>query len=554
MLQNNPELKSKIDQLWNKFWSGGISNPLTAIEQITYLLFMKRLDELDQKRQGDAEWTGEKYTSKFEGTWIPPEERNWPVAEQRPVDKRTLRWSEFKRMQAEEMLQHVQGKVFPFLKDLNGAESNFTHHMKNAVFIIPKPALLVEAVKTIDEIFEVMEKDSRENGQSFQDIQGDVYEMLLAEIATAGKNGQFRTPRHIIKLMAELVQPQLGYKIADPACGTGGFLLGAYQYIVTQLAIKAGTKNLEPDEDGFFRTSIAAALTEKVQAILQESLYGYDIDATMVRLGLMNLMMHGIDEPHIDYQDTLSKSYNEEAEYDIVLANPPFTGSIDKGDINENLQLSTTKTELLFVENIYRLLKKGGTACVIVPQGVLFGSGGAFKTLRQMLVERCDLKAVITLPSGVFKPYAGVSTAILLFTKVWGPKDKVSKAATEHVWFYEMAADGYSLDDKRSKQDGHGDLQDIIGRYYARDAATDTDRTAKCFMVPRSEIADEKNNYDLSLSRYKQDVFEEVHYDAPVVILDRLIQAEVGDVDEAELGKVKSGIVRELLELKGMVG
>ena len=554
MLQNNPELKSKIDQLWNKFWSGGISNPLTAIEQITYLLFMKRLDELDQKRQADAEWTGEKYTSKFEGTWIPPEERNWPVAEQRPIDKRTLRWGEFKRMQAEEMLQHVQGKVFPFLKDLNGAESNFTHHMKNAVFIIPKPALLVEAVKTIDEIFEVMEKDSRENGQAFQDIQGDVYEMLLAEIATAGKNGQFRTPRHIIKLMAELVRPQLGHKIADPACGTGGFLLGAYQYIVTQLAIKAGTKNLEPDEDGFVRISVAAALTEKAQTILQESLYGYDIDATMVRLGLMNLMMHGIDEPHIDYQDTLSKSYNEEAEYDIVLANPPFTGSIDKGDINENLQLSTTKTELLFVENIYRLLKKGGTACVIVPQGVLFGSGGAFRTLRQLLVERCDLKAVITLPSGVFKPYAGVSTAILLFTKVWGPKDKVAKPATEHVWFYEMAADGYSLDDKRTKQEGYGDLQDIIAKYHARDATTDTDRTAKCFMVPRAEIADEKNNFDLSLSRYKEDVFEEVQYDAPGVILDRLIQAEVGDVDEAELAKVQSGIVRELQELKGMVG
>ncbi|WKN21084.1 type I restriction-modification system subunit M [Azotobacter vinelandii] len=553
MLQNNPELKNKIDQLWNKFWSGGISNPLTAIEQITYLLFMKRLDELDQKRQADAEWTGEKYTSKFEGTWIPLEERNWPVAEQRPIDKRTLRWSEFKRMQAEEMLQHVQGKVFPFLKDLNGAESNFTHHMKNAVFIIPKPALLVEAVKTIDEIFEVMEKDSRENGQAFQDIQGDVYEMLLAEIATAGKNGQFRTPRHIIKLMAELVQPQLGHKIADPACGTGGFLLGAYQYIVTQLAIKAGTKNLAPDEDGFVRTSVAAALTEKAQTILQESLYGYDIDATMVRLGLMNLMMHGIDEPHIDYQDTLSKSYNEEAEYDIVLANPPFTGSIDKGDINENLQLSTTKTELLFVENIYRLLKKGGTACVIVPQGVLFGSGGAFRTLRQLLVERCDLKAVITLPSGVFKPYAGVSTAILLFTKVWGAKDKVAKPATENVWFYEMVADGYSLDDKRTKQSGSGDLQDIIAKYHTRDAATDTDRTARCFMVPRTEIADEKNNYDLSLSRYTQNVFEEVQYDAPSVILNRLIQAEVGDVDEVDLTKVQSGIVRELLELKGMV-
>ena len=554
MLQNNPELKNKIDQLWNKFWSGGISNPLTAIEQITYLLFMKRLDELDQKRQADAEWTGENYISKFTGTWIPPEERNWPAAEQRPIDKRSLRWSEFKRMQAEEMLQHVQGKVFPFLKDLNGAESNFTHHMKNAVFIIPKPALLVEAVKTIDEIFEVMEKDSQEKGQAFQDIQGDVYEFLLSEIATAGKNGQFRTPRHIIKLMAELVQPQLGHRIADPACGTGGFLLGAYQYIVTQLAIKAGSKNLEPDEDGFVRTSVAAGLTEKAQTILQESLYGYDIDATMVRLGLMNLMMHGIDEPHIDYKDTLSKSYTEEAEYDIVLANPPFTGSIDKGDINENLQLSTTKTELLFVENIYRLLKKGGTACVIVPQGVLFGSGKAFRDLRQTLVERCDLKAVITLPSGVFKPYAGVSTAILLFTKVWGRKDKVSKPATEHVWFYEMAADGYSLDDKRSKQEGSGDLQGIIAQYRARNAEADADRTAKCFMVPRTEIADEKNNFDLSLSRYKAEVFEEVQYDAPGVILDRLIQAEVGDVDATELAKVQGGIVRELLELRGMVG
>lgn len=559
MLQNNPELKSKIDQLWNKFWSGGISNPLTAIEQITYLLFMKRLDELDQKRQVDAEWTGEKYTSKFVGSWIPPEYRNQQEPEKFAIDKRTLRWSEFKRMQAEEMLQHVQGKVFSFLKDLNGAESNFTHHMRNAVFIIPKPALLVEAVKTIDDIFEVMERDSREKGQAFQDIQGDVYEMLLSEIATAGKNGQFRTPRHIIKLVADLVQPQLGHKIADPACGSGGFLLGAYQYIVTQLAISAAKKNntelkLVSDEDGFVRTSVAAAFDEKRQAILASSLWGYDIDQTMVRLGLMNLMMHGIDKPNIDYQDTLSKSYTEEAEYDIVLANPPFTGSIDKGDINEHLQLATTKTELLFVENIYHLLKKGGTAGVIVPQGVLFGSGSAFKTLRQLLVDRCDLKAVITLPSGVFKPYAGVSTAILLFTKVWGPKDKVTQPATEHVWFYEMAADGYSLDDKRSKQEGFGDLQDIIAKYQARDAATDIDRTAKYFMVPRAEIADEKNNYDLSLSRYKTDVFEDVYYDAPVVILDRLIQAEVGDVDEAELAKVQGGIVRELLELKGMVG
>lgn len=554
MLQNNPELKSKIDQLWNKFWSGGISNPLTAIEQITYLLFMKQLDELDQKKLADADFTGERYMSKFSGIWIPPEHRDKSEADQKPfaVETRTLRWSEFKRMQAEEMLQHVQSKVFPFLKDLNGSQSNFTKHMKNAVFIIPKPALLVEAVKTIDEIFEVMEKDSQEKGQAFQDIQGDVYEMLLSEIASAGKNGQFRTPRHIIKLMAELVQPQLGHRIADPACGSGGFLLGAYQYVVTQLALKHGSKGLTPDEDGFTRTSISAGLNEKAQAILNSSLFGYDIDSTMVRLGLMNLMMHGIDEPLIDYKDTLSKSFTEESEYDIVMANPPFTGSIDKGDINENLSLSTTKTELLFVENIYRLLKKGGTACVIVPQGVLFGSGKAFKNLRQLLVERCDLKAVITMPSGVFKPYAGVSTAILLFTKVWGPKDKVSQPATEQVWFYEMAADGYSLDDKRTKQEGYGDLQDIVAKFHGRNDETDTDRTLKCFVVPRAEI--EAEGYDLSLSRYKEDVFEEVVYEAPAVILDKLIKAEVGEASDDDLGGVQGGIVCELLELREMIG
>jgi type I restriction enzyme M protein len=572
MLQNNPELKGKIDQLWNKFWSGGISNPLTAIEQITYLLFMKRLDEIDQKKQADAEWNEEDYTSKFVGLWIPPEFRarkddsdsneEWQKKledeKRHAIDKSKLRWNEFKRMQAEDMLQHVQGKVFPFLKDLNGGESNFTHNMRNAVFIIPKPALLVEAVKTIDEIFVVMEKDSKEKGQAFQDIQGDVYEFLLSEIATAGKNGQFRTPRHIIKLVADLVQPKLGDNIADPACGSGGFLLGAYQYIVTDLAKKAGAKDLTPDEDGFIRTSIAAGLTETAQNILQATLHGYDIDSTMVRLGLMNLMMHGINEPNIDYKDTLSKSYVEETEYNIILANPPFTGSIDKGDINENLTLATTKTELLFVENIYRLLKKGGTAGVVIPQGVLFGAGKAFVDLRKILVDRCDLKAVITLPSGVFKPYAGVSTAILVFTKVWGEKDKVTTPATKHTWFYEMQADGYSLDDKRAKLDGYGDLQDIITNYLQRNAETDCeDRrindTNKCFMVPRDEIASAENNYDLSLSRYKEDVFEVVEYEKPDIILNRLLKAEVGDIEVSELNKIESGIVRELLKLKGMI-
>jgi len=555
MLQNNSVLKSKIDQLWDKFWSGGISNPLTAIEQITYLLFMRRLDELDLKQQGDAEFAGFAFTSRFAGTWVPPEHRDKSEADQKPfaVDKSSLRWSDFKRMSpADRMLTHVQSKVFPFVKDLNGEASAFSHHMKNAVFIIPKPMLLVEAVKIIDEIFEEIEKDSDEKGQAFQDIQGDVYEHLLSEIAQAGKNGQFRTPRHIIKLMAELVQPQLGHRIADPACGTGGFLLGAYQYIVTQLAFKKGINDLPIDEDGFKRTSVSAVLNEKAKTILNESLWGYDIDSTMVRLALMNLMMHGIDEPHVDYKDTLSKNFNEPNEYDIVMANPPFTGSIDKGDINEELSLNTTKTELLFIETIYHLLKRGGTAGVIVPQGVLFSSANAFVAARKILVDRCDLKAVITMPSGVFKPYAGVSTAILLFTKVYDKEDKFTEPATEHVWFYEMAGDGYSLDDKRNKQEGYGDLQDIVAKFKQRDPQRNTDRTQRCFAVPRQEIVEEK--YDLSLSRYKEEVFEEILYEDPEVILQKLLASEVGDVDMATLNGIQGGIVKELLELKGMLG
>ncbi|BBO89627.1 DNA methyltransferase [Desulfosarcina ovata subsp. ovata] len=425
--------------------------------------------------------------------------------------------------------------------------------MKNAVFMISKPSLLVEAVKAIGDIYGEIEKDSQNKGQAFQDIQGDVYEYLLSEIATAGKNGQFRTPRHIIKLMAELVQPQLGHRICDPACGTGGFLLGAFQYIVTQLALKKGAKNLKADEDGFVRTSVSAGLTEKAKHILNESLWGYDFDSTMVRLGLMNLMMHGIDDPHVDYSDTLSKGFNAPNQYDIVMANPPFTGSIDKGDINESLSLKTTKTELLFVETIYRLLKKGGTAAIIVPQGVLFGSSKAFVAARKILVDRCDLKAVITMPNGVFRPYAGVSTAVLLFTKIYDKEDKVSEPGTEHVWFYDMKSDGYSLDDKRNKLDGFGDLQEINKKFKDRDSEKDTDRTRKYFVVPRQEIVNEK--YDLSLSRYKEEIFEEIVYEKPSVILHKLLMSEVGkEYDEKVLADVKGGIVKELLELKGMIG
>ena len=521
MLQSNSQLKSKIDQLWNKFWSGGISNPITAIEQITYLLFMKRLDDLDLKNKADAKFTGEPYTSKFKGMFTPP-------GTNQEVDKDTLRWSQFKRMKAEEMLAHVQLKVFPFLKELNHSDSSFTRHMKNAVFIIPKPSLLVEAISTIDEIFEEIEKDATKGGQTFQDIQGDVYEMLLSEIATSGKNGQFRTPRHIIKLMAELVAPKFGNRIADPACGTGGFLLGAYQYMVTQLDDKKD--RLKPDEDGFIRNSVSALLNEKTKTILGQSLYGYDIDVTMVRLGLMNLMMHGIDIPRIDYKDTLSKAYNEDKLYDVVMANPPFTGSIDKGDINEGFKLNTTKTELLFVERIFNMLRIGGTAAVIVPQGVIFGAGKAFVAARKLLIEQSELKAVITMPSGVFKPYAGVSTAILIFTK---------GGETEQIWFYDMQSDGYSLDDKHSKLEGYGDLQDIVEKFKKRDHLKDTDRKEKCFFVPKDEIVEE-GGYDLSLSRYKEDVFEEVEYETPGGILGKL---EI----------IESDITSTLMELKGLI-
>jgi len=519
MLQNNPQLKSLIDKLWQNFWEGGIANPLTAIEQITYLIFMKRLDDLETKRERDAAFTGEKYVSRFSGKFSVP-------GSNETIDKNDLRWSVFRHKPADEMLLHVQMRVFPFLKDLNGETSPFTRHMANAVFIMPKASLLVAAIRIVEDIFREIEKDATEGGHAFQDIQGDVYEMLLSEIATAGKNGQFRTPRHIIKLMAELVAPQLGQRIADPACGTGGFLLGAYQYILTDLVRKKDPARLNKDEDGFERAAISAVLTQKVKNILDQSFSGYDIDTTMVRLGLMNLMMHGIDEPSIDYKDTLSKSYNEDSRYDIIMANPPFTGNIDKGDINEGLKLPTTKTELLFVERIFNMLKMGGTAAVIVPSGVIQNSGKAFTALRKLILEKAELKAVIAMPSGVFKPYAGVSTAILVFTK---------GGETRNVWFYDMHADGYTLDDKRNKIAG-SDLPDIVQRYKARDAKKDNDRKQQSFMVPKKEIAE--NSYDLNLSTYKEEVYEEVSYEKPEVIFGKL--EDIEDAIQKGLNELKS--------------
>lgn len=491
----NSTLKSSIARLWDKFWSGGISNPLTAIEQISYLLFMKRIDELDLKKKQDAEFTGEAYHSVFEG------------------EKETLRWSHFKQMEGGEMISHVQSNVFPFLKDLGKIESSFSKHMGNAVFIISKPSLLVEAVSIIDEIFEEISKQESE-GQGFQDTQGDLYEYLLSEITSAGKLGQFRTPRHIIQLIGELVNPKLGETICDPACGTGGFLLGAYHHILTQHTSKEQQKT---DENGLTRGHVGDKLTDERQwtHLKEKTFYGFDTDETMVRIGLMNLMMHGISHPNIDQKDTLSKGYDQDGFYDVIMANPPFKGSLDKGDINESFSLSTTKTELLFINRIVNSLKIGGRCGVIIPDGVLFGASNAHKDARKLLLDTCELQGVISMPSGVFKPYAGVSTAILVFVK---------GGETENVWFYDMQADGYSLDDKRAKIDTN-DLPDIVAKWNTRKSGAANDRKAKDFFVPKQEIID--NEYDLSINRYKEVVYDEVEYEKPGVILDKINLIEV---------------------------
>jgi type I restriction enzyme M protein len=379
--------------------------------------------------------------------------------------------------------------------------------MADAVFIIPKPTLLVEAVNIIDALYTEIEKEMQA-GQTFHDTQGDMYEFLLSEISSSGKNGQFRTPRHIIKLMCELVSPKLGETIGDPACGTGGFLLGAYQCILTQ---HTSRQQITTDEDGFERGFGDKLTDERLWTELREdTFFGYDFDTTMVRIGLMNLMLHGITNPNIKRTDTLSKKYNEDNQYDVLLANPPFKGSIDKGDINENFSLQTTKTELLFVNRIINSLKIGGRAAVIVPDGVLFGSSRAHKDLRKMLIHDCELQGIVSMPSGVFKPYAGVSAAILVFVK---------GGTTEQVWFYDMQADGYSLDDKRTRIETN-DIPDIVEEWKVRNKNTNDGHKAKHFFVPVKQIIE--NNYDLSINRYKEIEYIPPKYDKPEVILEKL--------------------------------
>jgi type I restriction enzyme M protein len=488
------ELKSKIGQLWSAFWAGGLSNPLTAIEQISYLIFMKRLDDLDTHHINAALIREQKYQSIFEG-------------------HEDCRWSHWKNMNAEDMYKHVAEKVFPFIKNVrNGVDVAYANAMRDAAFMIPKPSLLQEAVDLLDNEI-IGEKP---------DIQGDVYEYLLGELGTAGKNGQFRTPRHIIRMMVELINPEIGQRICDPACGTGGFLIAAYQHILKKYTTPEMVKI---DEDGTPHNLIGDKITkiEHWDFLWNKTFYGFDFETTMIRIAFMNMILHGILNPSIKQIDTLSKRFDQTSMCDVILANPPFAGYIDSSDINENFKLDTTKTELLFLELFYNLLDVGGKAAVIVPNGVLFGSSNVHIRARKMLLENCQLEAVISMPSGVFQPYAGVATAILVFVK--GGK-------TDNVWFYEMLKDGYTLDQKRDFIDGKGDIPDIIQKFNKRE------ESEQCFIVDFEKV--KQNDYNLSISRYKQIEHKSIKHEEPSVLIDDILRTE-------------REIIRELEELRRLI-
>lgn len=471
------ELKAKVDKIWDTMWSGGISNPLSVIEQLTYLLFIKRLDELHTLKEAKAARTGKPIEDPIFNT-----------------KQNKLRWSRFKESAPEKMFETVRDEVFPFIKAFGKRDGNgttYTHHMKDALFMMPTARVLANVVDQLDGI-----------DMADSDTKGDLYEYMLGKIATAGQNGQFRTPRHIIKLMVEMTAPTPKDVICDPACGTAGFLVAASEYLV------------EHHIDKIYKDA------KSRRRFNESTFHGYDFDNTMLRIGSMNMLLHGVENPDIRYKDSLAQADElEEEKYSLVLANPPFAGSLDyESTAKDLLQIvKTKKTELLFLALFLRLLQTGGRAAVIVPDGVLFGSSKAHKTLRKILVEDQKLDAIVSMPSGVFKPYAGVSTAILLFTKT-------NSGGTDHVWFYDMQADGFSLDDKRTPQSDKSDLADILARWQKRQAEKKRARTDQSFLVPKAEIAD--NDYDLSINRYKEAEYKAVEYDPPKVILERLAELE----------------------------
>lgn len=479
------ELKSKVNQLWDKFWSSGISNPLTAIEQMSYLIFMKRLEDEDNENQLNAKLSGEEYISIFS-------------------EHPDYKWSNWINMSADEMLEHVKYKVFPFLSTIGDEKSLYNRYMKEANFIIPTGSLLVEATSIIDDL-----KIKEQN----KDVQGDLYEYLLSQLSTSGKNGQFRTPRHIIKMMVEIIKPKLGEVVCDPACGTGGFLMNAYNYV-----LKSNTSPdlIKIDEEGQEYNFKGDKLSsEDFNFLNNHQFYGYDFDPTMVRIGLMNLMMHGIKNPNIDQVNTLSLRFEQEPKYDIILANPPFKGSIDKDELNEDFSINSKKTEILYLELMYNCLNIGGKCAVVVPQGILFGNSNAHKAIRSKLLENCRLDMVISMPSGVFKPYAGVATGVLVFTK---------GEPTKKVLFYDMESDGFTLDDKRDFIDGKGDIIDIIDKYNNMNNLQLEDRKSKSFFVPFDEI--KENDYNLSISTYKEIEYEDIEYEPPEVIKEKILDLE----------------------------
>lgn len=482
----SPQLKSQVDTLWNRFWSGGISNPLTAIEQMSYLIFLKRLEDIDNANAAAAKRRKLEFKSVFN-------QRN-----------QKCKWSYWSQLPGDEMLKHVRDVVFEFLRNLGSETSSFTQHMEDAMFSIPKASLLQEAVKIIDDMH-ISEQNI--------DVQGDLYEYLLGQLSTAGKNGQFRTPRHIIRMMTKLVDPKPGERICDPAAGTAGFLVAAYEHM---LETNTSKDILTYDEEGKAHNLIGDKIDPKLHKFLKSSaLTGYDFDATMVRMGAMNLMLHGVDNPNFRYTDAMGKQFTEKQCYDVILANPPFKGSIDESDINARFAVKTKKTELLFVELIYDLLESGGRAAVIVPDGVLFGNSNAHQGVREILIDRCKLEGIVSMPAGVFRPYAGVSTAVLIFTKSAMDKDY-------NIWFYDMHADGFSMDDKRQKVSDN-DIPDIQ-KEWSLHRSDKKSKNKNVILVNTKEI--KKNKYDLSISRYKQVEHNTVEYDKPEVLMDRIMMLE----------------------------
>lgn len=494
------ELKNKIDGLWDIFAAGGLTNPLEVIEQITYLMFIHDLDDIDNKNAKECAMLGLPFKSIF---------LDQIQIGEKTIHGQQLKWSVFRDYPANKMYEIMQEWVFPFIKNLHSDKNSaYSKYMDDAIFKLPTPLVLSRVVDSLDDIYAFMVKSNE------TDIRGDVYEYLLSKISTAGRIGQFRTPRHIIRMMVELVEPKPNEMICDPACGTAGFLVGASDYLREK-----------------YKNDILMDKQNR-EHYMNHMFHGFDMDRTMLRIGAMNMMTHGVEDPFIEYRDSLSDQNLDTEKYSMILANPPFKGSLDADSVSSDLLkvTKTKKTELLFIALFIRMLKIGGRCACIVPDGVLFGSSNAHKQIRKALIDENKLEAVISMPSGIFKPYAGVSTAIIIFTKT-------GHGGTDNVWFYDMKADGFSLDDKRTPIK-ENDIPDIIGRFKKLGKEQERKRTDQSFLVSRQEIID--NDYVLSVNKYKETVYERVEYPPTSEIL-------------ADIESLNKEIEKNLVELKSLL-